>query len=400
MHQERMFPGRVVGTDLVNPDFAAFARAFGAHGETVERTDEFAAALERALAAGRPAVLAPAHRSEAINPRTTLSAIRAARAMSDGARSASRGCRSRSATTPTRSWPATCCSSRGASRSTRDGNLVAGDVVAQTRQVFGNIALVLEAAGAGFGDVVKVTVFLTDIDDRAAVNTVRQEVFGDGAARQHARRGEPARDPGRPHRGRSGRPRAVTDPYNAIITRSSRPRAAGAAARARLLVKDLIDTAASARRTARGSTPTTSRPDRDRGRAARRRRSGRRRQGEPARVRVGRHEPERLVRHRPEPAAPGAHDRRLVGRQRGGARGGPLRHRHRHRHGLLDPAARVVLRRRRLQAELGAGAGGRRVSALPQLRHRRADGDERPGGGGDVVGARRRRRSRSRGSPG
>jgi len=59
-----------------------------------------------------------------------------------------------------------------------DGNLVAGDVVAQTRQVFRNIALVLEAAGAGFGDVVKVTVFLTDIDDRPAVNTVRQEVFG------------------------------------------------------------------------------------------------------------------------------------------------------------------------------------------------------------------------------
>ena len=52
MHQERHFPGRVVGTDLVNPDFAAFARSFGAHGENVERTDEFAPALERALAAG------------------------------------------------------------------------------------------------------------------------------------------------------------------------------------------------------------------------------------------------------------------------------------------------------------------------------------------------------------
>ena len=50
MHQERQFPGRVVGTDLVNPDFAAYARAFGAHGETVDRTDEFPAALERALA--------------------------------------------------------------------------------------------------------------------------------------------------------------------------------------------------------------------------------------------------------------------------------------------------------------------------------------------------------------
>jgi reactive intermediate/imine deaminase len=60
-----------------------------------------------------------------------------------------------------------------------DGKLVPGDVVAQTRQVFDNVGAVLAAAGAAFADVVKVTVFLTDVDDRAAVNTVRQEVFGD-----------------------------------------------------------------------------------------------------------------------------------------------------------------------------------------------------------------------------
>ena len=59
-----------------------------------------------------------------------------------------------------------------------EGKLVPGDVVAQARQVFMNIGAVLEAAGAGFGDVVKVTVFLIDVDDRQAVNTVRQEVFG------------------------------------------------------------------------------------------------------------------------------------------------------------------------------------------------------------------------------
>jgi 2-iminobutanoate/2-iminopropanoate deaminase len=59
-----------------------------------------------------------------------------------------------------------------------NGRLVAGDVVAQARQVFANIGAVLEAAGAGFADVVKVTVFLIDVDDRPAVNTVRQEVFG------------------------------------------------------------------------------------------------------------------------------------------------------------------------------------------------------------------------------
>jgi 2-iminobutanoate/2-iminopropanoate deaminase len=60
-----------------------------------------------------------------------------------------------------------------------EGALVPGDVVAQAHQVFANIRLVLEAAGAGFADIVKVTVFLTDIEDRAPVNDVRQEVFGD-----------------------------------------------------------------------------------------------------------------------------------------------------------------------------------------------------------------------------
>jgi 2-iminobutanoate/2-iminopropanoate deaminase len=60
-----------------------------------------------------------------------------------------------------------------------EGRLVGGgDVVAQARQVFANVGAVLGAAGAGFADVVKVTVFLLDVDDRAAVNEVRQEVFG------------------------------------------------------------------------------------------------------------------------------------------------------------------------------------------------------------------------------
>lgn len=60
-----------------------------------------------------------------------------------------------------------------------EGALVPGDVVAQARQVFTNVGAILVAAGATFADVVKVTVFLTDVDDRAAVNTVRQEVFGE-----------------------------------------------------------------------------------------------------------------------------------------------------------------------------------------------------------------------------
>lgn len=60
-----------------------------------------------------------------------------------------------------------------------DGRLVGGgDVVVQARQVFANIGAVLEAAGVGFADVVKVTVYLLDIDDRPRINAVRQEVFG------------------------------------------------------------------------------------------------------------------------------------------------------------------------------------------------------------------------------
>jgi 2-iminobutanoate/2-iminopropanoate deaminase len=59
------------------------------------------------------------------------------------------------------------------------GELVgADDVVAQARRVFGNIGRVLEAAGAGFEDVVKVTVYLTDIADRPLINPVRRQVFG------------------------------------------------------------------------------------------------------------------------------------------------------------------------------------------------------------------------------
>jgi 2-iminobutanoate/2-iminopropanoate deaminase len=61
-----------------------------------------------------------------------------------------------------------------------EGRVVGGDdVVEQTRQVFRNIGEVLAAAGASFADVAKVTVFLTDVDDRAKINPVRQEVFGD-----------------------------------------------------------------------------------------------------------------------------------------------------------------------------------------------------------------------------
>jgi len=76
MHQEREYPGRVFGTALRNPDFAAYARAFGGHGETVERTEELAPAFERAQASGKPALIELKIDPDAITPATTLSAIR------------------------------------------------------------------------------------------------------------------------------------------------------------------------------------------------------------------------------------------------------------------------------------------------------------------------------------
>ena len=77
MHQERLYPGRVVGTDLVNPDFASYAEAFGAYGETVRRTAEVEGAFERAVASGRPAILDLRVDPEAISPRATISELRA-----------------------------------------------------------------------------------------------------------------------------------------------------------------------------------------------------------------------------------------------------------------------------------------------------------------------------------
>ena len=76
MHQERHYPNRVHGTGLTNPDFAAFARSFGAHGETVERTEDFLPALERSLAAKRAAIIEIRIPQEASTPGATLEQIR------------------------------------------------------------------------------------------------------------------------------------------------------------------------------------------------------------------------------------------------------------------------------------------------------------------------------------
>lgn len=76
MHQEREFPGHVYGTDLANPDFAALAAAHGLHAETLLRTEDIEAVLDRALAAEGPALIECRVDPEGINPRMTLSKLR------------------------------------------------------------------------------------------------------------------------------------------------------------------------------------------------------------------------------------------------------------------------------------------------------------------------------------
>jgi acetolactate synthase I/II/III large subunit len=77
MHQERDYPARVYGTDLRNPDFAAYARAFGAHGELVEETAQFGPAFDRCVASGKTSLIEIRIPQEAISTQTTIEGIRA-----------------------------------------------------------------------------------------------------------------------------------------------------------------------------------------------------------------------------------------------------------------------------------------------------------------------------------
>ncbi|WP_296642589.1 thiamine pyrophosphate-binding protein [Roseinatronobacter sp.] len=77
MHQEKTYPGRVSGTQLFNPDYAALVRAYGGHGETVTRTEDFAPALDRALNAGVPAVIELVLDPDALAPGLTIEGARA-----------------------------------------------------------------------------------------------------------------------------------------------------------------------------------------------------------------------------------------------------------------------------------------------------------------------------------
>ncbi len=76
MHQEMHYPGRVIATTLKNPDFKAYAIAFGGHGERVETTEQFGPAFERAVASGKPALLHCLLDPQAITPTSTLDQIR------------------------------------------------------------------------------------------------------------------------------------------------------------------------------------------------------------------------------------------------------------------------------------------------------------------------------------
>src|SRR5690606_17853970 len=76
MHQERHFPGRVVGTDLVNPDFVALARAMGAHAERVSRSSEFTAAFRRCVESNTVAVVELCIDKELISTKESLASVR------------------------------------------------------------------------------------------------------------------------------------------------------------------------------------------------------------------------------------------------------------------------------------------------------------------------------------
>ena len=78
MHQEKFYPGRVIGTDLINPDFAALAKAYGLEGQVVEKTDDFIPAFERARASGGPALIELRIEQDQISPRATITALREA----------------------------------------------------------------------------------------------------------------------------------------------------------------------------------------------------------------------------------------------------------------------------------------------------------------------------------
>jgi acetolactate synthase-1/2/3 large subunit len=75
-HQERHYPGRTSGTDLVSPDFSAWARSFGAHAVTIARGDDIDAKVAEGLGHDGPSIIHVKSSREALSAFTTLSALR------------------------------------------------------------------------------------------------------------------------------------------------------------------------------------------------------------------------------------------------------------------------------------------------------------------------------------
>ncbi len=179
MHQERLFPGRVSGTDLVNPDFTAFAQSFGCFGETVDRTEDCRAGVRASSRVRLAGCRDAARRSGGDQPALDdLGTARGRRLMREEYRVEGLPEPLSHYTDAVRAGDLLFVS--GIVPVDGDGQLVGGDdVVAQANAVFEGLGLVLAAAGAVPGDVVKVTVFLTDVDDRPLINPARQAFFGE-----------------------------------------------------------------------------------------------------------------------------------------------------------------------------------------------------------------------------
>ncbi|HVZ14416.1 MAG TPA: thiamine pyrophosphate-dependent enzyme, partial [Bauldia sp.] len=84
MHQERNYPGRQIATAITSPDYAAFARAHGGHGEMVLVSSDFASAFDRAAASGKPAIIDLKFDPAASTPSATLGEIRSPGTVADG----------------------------------------------------------------------------------------------------------------------------------------------------------------------------------------------------------------------------------------------------------------------------------------------------------------------------
>ena len=290
----------------------------------------------------------------------------------------------------------------------RDGRLVGGDdVVAQTRQIFDNMRAVLEAGGCGFEDVVKVTVFLTDIDDRPLINPgapggVRRDAAGARRSSRCARlavRGREGRGRRRRRR-RAMKARSIRRVHHAGST-ARRGRRPGPLAGRTLARQGPVRHRRDPHDVRLRASIADHVPERNAvgGAAPAGRRCGHGRQGASAGVRVERAGAERVVRDLPQPGA--ARARRPAGRRvrlrrrpspPGSASWRWGRTRAARSAGLPAAACEVV----GLKSQWGLISADGAFPLVPHARHGRPDGAQRRRRRAHVVGADRDDRSRSR----